>query len=206
MSLHNFDFYSEKFSTIDQVPDNRSEAQKRNSLLSQYNHGNPDVAYGERLSEEVINLSGAWVSLHMRLPNNDELGEAPLWEDDADPMYDNPKDFKAWFKPDPLEMSLTKWGVDFEVKSTFVFSRAVLLKEIGERLIVPGDVIEAPYNVPSFPDNPQGPKYFRVLNAAHIGNFRYRWLYIECDTELLTGDEALRPVLRGLNRGMPFVR
>lgn len=206
MPIHDFDFYNEKFSTIDKIVDPRTEAQKRLTPLSLYNHDKSDIALAERLAEEAINISGAWVSLHLRLPKNDDIQDpSVLWSEDADPIYDTPKDFKAWVKPEAVEQEMLKYGVDQPIKATIVFARAVMLGEIGERLMVPGDVIEIPYNIPSFPENPRGPKYFRVLNVSHTGYYQYRWLYIECDTELITGDDALRPVLRGLNRGMPNV-
>ena len=202
MAIHDFNQQKELFVTIDKVPDFRSEVEKQLTPLSIYNHHKSDIALAERWSEEIINVSGAWISLHLKMPKPPDADE--VWDEDADPVYDNPKDFKAWFKPEHTMFELTRWGLDVALPITVVFSRAVLMKEIGERLIQVGDVIEAPYNIPSLPENPSGPKYFRALNVKNTGNFMYRWLYIECHCELITGDRALRPLLKGIN-GLPQV-
>lgn len=161
-----------------------------NSPLSLYNHEKQDIAYAERLAEEVVNLSGAIVTVFLKEPKRDSP-ELDVWDEDADPLYQNGKVMKAYFKPEPTQGELTRWGYDLRLRMTAVFSRAALFKHpnVGQRLLQPGDVIEAPYNLPTNFD--EGPLRFRIINTTQSGFFEYRWLYLECTCELLTGDKAV---------------
>jgi len=119
------------------------------------------------------------------------------------PVYRPGIDFKAQLKHNPVALELTRWGVDIPLKITVTFARAILIQATGERLIAPGDVIEAPYNIPrqgqvfqrGTADEP-GRLKFRVTTVAHTGNFMHRWLYLTCSTELLEGDPAIQVLAR----------
>lgn len=179
----------ERFISIDDLPDFRSDTEKRFTPLSVYNHAKPDLAAAERLAEEAINISGAIVTLYIKEPYIDQDGLETPWDEDADPIYRPGINLKAWFKVDSLNIEQTRWGVDSPLQVTVVFARAVLAKEVGlERLITVGDVVELPYNAPKL----KGPARFRVLNAFDSGMWQYRWLYYTATCELLTGDAALR--------------
>lgn len=197
MGLHNFSM-DEQFSTIDKVPDFRTEEEKRFTPLSIYNHDKADIGYAERMAEELINVSGSWVMLFRRLPKS-EISEDEVWDEDADPIYADGMRLKAHVKPELIRVELTRFGVDIPLKATITFSRAVLLEEIGERLLIPGDIIEVPYNIPSFQRAEPSKAFksstrFRILNSFPTGNFMYRWLYQAATSELVTGDKALRVV------------
>lgn len=191
MAIHNFDGMREQFVTIDNVPDFRSDVEKQLTPLSIYDHSKPDIAYAERMAEEIINVSGALVTIFLKEPKRD-TSETEIWDEDADPLYRAGIKIKAFFKPEPNLAELTRWGVDVPLRATIVFSRASLLKDpqIGARLLFAGDVIEAPYNLPTKFD--VGPIRFRILNAKQDGFFQYRWLYLNAICELITGDQALQ--------------
>ena len=157
--------------------------------MSAYNPDKPDMAYVERLGEEAINVMGAPVRLFLKQPIVDP--NEP-WDEDADPMYSQGILIKAYFKPQPRKLDLLAYGVDAKVPIVITFSRAMLIQTtaIGERLILPGDQIEIPYN--HIDEMAQGPMRVRVLNATPAGNYHYRWLYHECACENITGDEALQ--------------
>ena len=172
--FRNFDETDERFSSIDDLPDNRGEIAKQHTPLSIYNQDKPGFALAERWAEEIINISGAWVTLYLKEPLLDNENVDDVWDEDADPIYQQGRDMKAWFKVDSLNLEMTRWGIDSPLQITITFPRAVLIKEVGlERLITVGDVIEAPYNAPKL----RGPARFRVLNAYDDGNWQYRWLY-----------------------------
>ena len=191
--FRNFNEGDERFSSIDDLPDHRSEIEKQHTPLSVYNHDKPDLALAERWAEEVINISGAWTTLFLKEPNLDRDDLEDVWDEDADPLYQQGRDMKAWFKVDSLNIELTRWGVDTPLQITITYPRAILAKEVGmERLLTVGDVIEAPYNAPKM----RGQARFRVLNAYDAGMFHYRWLYYTAVCELITGDDALQVVHR----------
>jgi len=112
-----------------------------------------------------------------------------VWDEDADPLYRQGINLKAWFKVDSLNLELTRYGIDSPLQVVCVFARAVLAKAVGlEQLVNLGDVIEMPYGAPKL----RGPARFRVLNAYDSGNWQYRWLYYTAVCELVTGDKSLR--------------
>jgi len=196
MPIHDFDAQKEQFITIDEIQDNRSELEKQLSPLSVYNHNKPDIALAERYVEEFINVSGAWVSIFPRIPK--EKQELNVWDEDENPIYGDPIDLKAYFSPDPVSWELTRWGEDNPLKVDVVFSRAILLKRLGDRLLVQGDVIELPYNEILARLFPVGPWRVQVLNGASTGNFHYRWLYYTVNCELMIGDEADQVLTKGV--------
>jgi hypothetical protein len=178
----------QRFSSIENLPDFRSSVEKQSTPLSLYNHAKPDLAFAERLAEEAINISGAWVTLYLKEPNLDHDDLDDIWDEDADPIYQVGRDMKAWFKVDSLNIELTQWGVDSPLQTTVIFPRAVLAQEVGmNRLLTVGDVLELPYNAPKL----RGPARFRVLNAYDSGMYHYRWLYYTAVCELLPADTAL---------------
>lgn len=195
MSIPNFDFHQE-FTSIDKLPDNRSDAEKQYTPLSVYNHGNPDLAYAERLAEEIINISGAIIVVYQRAQNQGNRDE--VWDEDADPTYKNAKKLKGYFTPAPAEMQLTRWGIDAPNQTTVHFPRAIVFKEFGKRMISEGDVLIVPHNTLSaaqVTDLREGPNNridrYRVIKSSDTGNFKYRWLYWSCLVENLTGDKTI---------------
>jgi hypothetical protein len=198
MGIHQFDSPQDKYISIDNLPDFRSDVEKMLTPISIYNHDKPDLAFAERTAEEVVNVSGAIVTVYARMPKGDSE-QLEVWDEDTDPVYDNGKMFKAYFKPEPILTELTKWGVDVPIRVTIVFTRTSILKIFGNRMLQPGDVIQAPYNLPDMFTN--GIMRFRILNAAQEGFFMYRWLYIKATCELLTGDSAVS--IKFNNNGNP---
>jgi len=185
----NFNETDERFTSIDGLPDHRTAIEKEHTPLAVYNHAKPDLAVAERWAEETINVGGAFVTLFQKEPHIDHEDLDDVWDEDADPLYAQGINLKAWFKVDSLNIELTKWGVDSNIQIPITFARAVLAKSVGmERLITVGDVIEIPFNAPKL----RGPARFRVLNAYDAGNYHYRWLYYTAVCELLTGDDAVR--------------
>jgi hypothetical protein len=196
MAIYSFDGSQNQFSSMDSIPDMRSDVEQTQSPLSLFNNASADIAFAERQAAEIINISGAAITLYLKEPKRD-APEIEVWDEDADPLYRSGMSLKAFFKPEPTQQELTRWGFDQRIRITAVFSRATLLAQpgIGKRLVLPGDVIEAPYNLPSGQD--YGPFRFRIINAKQSGFFKYRWLYVETACELLTGDEAVRVPFRG---------
>ena len=195
MPIHDFDF-QQQFISIDKLPDHRSDIEKENSLLSVYNHDSPDLAYAERLSEEIINLSGAVIKVYKRRHNGASKDE--VWEEDADPTYKKGISIKGRFVPAPAEISLTRWGVDVPNQTTVTFSRAVVLKEFGRFMITEGDILIIPHNTligTQFTDFRDGTNNrmdtYRVIKSSDTGNFKYRWIYWSCLVENLTGDTTI---------------
>jgi hypothetical protein len=195
MAIHNFDF-GQKFSSIDKLPDHRNDAQKQNSLLSSFNHDSPDIAYAERLAEELINLSGGWITVFQRTRNHGNKDE--VWEEDADPTYKAAKRLKGYFTPAPAEIQLTRWGVDTPTQTTVHFARSSIYKEFGKRMVSEGDILVVPHNTltaAQAPDLREGVRNridrFRVIKSSDTGNFKYRWLYWSCLVENITGDETI---------------
>lgn len=192
MAIYNFNSKNEQVSTIDTITDFRSDVEQNFSPLSLYNHDKPDIAYAERLAGELINLSGAWVTIYLKELKAD-AEEMEVWDEDADPIYRGGKELKAYTKPDTIAFELTRWGIDNPLKLNIIFHRPSLIAAFGGRLIAPGDVIRVPYNAArSLLSSDRSHYDFRVLNAFDSGNFQYRWLYFTANTQLLTGDEAVR--------------
>lgn len=196
MAIYSFDGNTNQFSSMDSIPDMRSDIEQTQSPLSLFNNNSADIAFAERQAAEIINLSGAALTLYLKEPKRDAK-EIEVWDEDADPLYRSGISLKGFFKPEPTQQELTRWGFDQRIRITVVFSRAQLLAQpnVGKRLVLPGDVVEAPYNLPSNQD--YGPFRFRIINTKQSGFFKYRWLYVETACELLTGDEAVRVPFRG---------
>ncbi len=99
-----FNESDERFSSIDDLPDFRTDIEKQHTPLAIYNHDKPDLAFAERLAEETINISGAWVTLYTKEPYVDREDLDDVWDEDADPIYREGLDMKAWFKVDSLNI------------------------------------------------------------------------------------------------------
>ena len=195
MPIYDFDPHQE-FSSIDKMPDHRSDDERFNSPLSLYNHQSADIAYAERMADELINLSGAWITVYGRKHN--EANRDDVWDEDADPTYGKGTRLKGKFIPAPAEITLTKWGVDVPNQTTIHFSRTNVLKLFGKRMIAEGDVLVVPHNtltVTQSTDMRDGVDNridrYRVIKSSDVGNFKYRWLYWACLVQAITGDQTI---------------
>ncbi len=169
------------------IQDTRTEAQQRYTPLALHNDDSKDLQQARKHADEIINVSGAEVKIHVRTENEDY---DHVWDSDSDPTYWNAVTLKGFFKPQPLEAELKKWGSEVINKTEIVFSHRQLYEEFGERMLRTGDVVKLPYNSVT---QATDPKYFRVLNGTPSGNFRYNWLYFTCQLEVLTADVTVRP-------------
>lgn len=174
-------------SLVDPSPqiDFRSDVEKSSPLLQQHDPGSPDIATAQRVAREWINVAGAFVNVFTRTDNYD-VDE--VYDADFDPTYWNKFEIKAFFVPKPLELELTKWGVDASSKTKVIFCKQELQERVGDRLMRPYDVIRIPYNSTIL-----GPKHFLVKHAREAGNYRYTWLYVECEVDILAADIAVKP-------------
>ena len=196
MTIHNFGGPQE-FSSIAKLPDFRTEDERLNSPLALFNHQSADMAWAERMSEEMVNLSGAIVTVFPRTADRGAGDE--LWEENADPTYKRGVRLKGFFVPQPVNIALTRWGIDAPNETTVVFSRPVIFKIFKARMLRPGDVREVPHNTLSPVQAPEelaslGNRMdkYRIINANDTGNFKYRWLYWSCKVENLTGDQTIQ--------------
>lgn len=193
-----YDFKKQQFISISDVPDNRDEAEKQLSPISVYNHSKSDLGYVERLGEELINISGAIVNVYLKrvtkMRQENETGILPkeTFDEDVESVYSSAVIMKAFFKPPARQIDLTKFGVDIaNMKMEVTFSRALLLlhPKIGDRLLVPGDVIEIPYNHIT---EKHDPLYLRVNSSTPAGNYHYRFIYHQCTCDIMPYDESLK--------------
>lgn len=159
---------------------------------------NPEIARMEREALEYISISGADTKIYLRV--NDLGGVDEVWEEDSQPLYEQPVLVKGQYVPDAMNLALSKWGYESNSSFDINYSRANLSSLFGPRLIRVGDVIEIYHNTlvqtqnTEFLDGNLGlANKFRVLRATDKGNFNYRWLYWSCTVELLTGNISVRP-------------
>lgn len=148
---------------------------------------NPDIKLAITLANEQINVSGANVTVFIRTDNADN---DTVWDEDPDPTYWQPVNIKAFFKPQPLELELKKWGAQIDNKTEVVFSHQQLFEHFGERMLRVGDVVRLPFNAAMQQLNPVN---YKTLNVSPSGNFRYVWLYFTCQVETLVADITVRP-------------
>lgn len=185
--LHRFGFGEglgdEAFDSVHETY--RSDVEQRHSPLAIHDPNSSDIKMVRRLADELINISGAEVKLFVRTDNGDFDA---VWDEDPDPTYWTPLLVKGFFKPQPIEIELKKWGLDTANKIDITFSHRQIYDLVGERMIRAGDVIQVPFN-----STPIKLKNYRVINATPSGNFRYVWLYYACNMELLTADVTVRP-------------
>ena len=172
-------------------PSFRTDIEQQHSLLQIHDNDSNDLQTARRLADEVINISGALVVVYVRTENADL---DTVWDADPDPTYWTPFPIKAYFKPEPLQIELKKWGADIANKTEISFSHRQIHEKLSDRMLRVGDVIQVPYNAATL-----SPKNFRITNAAPSGNFRYHWMYLTCAAETLTADITVRP-----EPGMPL--
>lgn len=197
MAIYNFDD-KQKYSSLDQSNDFRSEEDQVNNLSAIYDHDNPDIANMEREVLTIVNDSGAWLKVYQR---TNDLGQVDdVWEEDANPLYAQPVPVKGFFIPDSVATALKKYGVETNVSFDVHFSRANLLHIFGNRLVRKGDVIYVPHNTliqtqdTEFVGGAQNLiDKFLVTEAKDTGNFNYRWMYWSCTVTNLTSDITVRP-------------
>jgi len=187
MGIYDFD-KSEKYSNLDERVDFRSDDSILNPLQSIYDHNSPDIATAEMIALENLRVCGAWVTV---LPKSEDNKFTAVWMEDANPTYYSGYDFKAFFPPAPPEVILTKFGHDAPNKFDISFSRAEVIKVLGERLIRIGDIVIVPHNSLVLKA-----KRYRVLHVAEKGNFRYRWIYISVSVENINFDSAFEPQIK----------
>jgi hypothetical protein len=165
----------------------RSDVEQRHTPLALHDPDSNDLKLARRLADEIINISGAEVKIYTRTDNADYDA---VWDSDPDPTYWNAVLMKGYFKPQPLEAELKKWGAEIANKTEIIFSHRQIFREFRERMLRVGDVIQIPYNA-AMPD--LAPKNYRVTNVTPSGNFRYHWLYLTCQAEVITADITVRP-------------
>ncbi len=188
MTIHRFAVdtgqLSDKFTSV--LPSMRTDVEQRHTKIALHDEESADIRLARSLADEMINVSGAEIQLYLRTDNADNDN---VWDEDANPTYWDSIPIKAFFKPEPIEIELKKWGVDLENNRTeVVFSHRQLYEEFGERMLRIGDVLHLPYNAANI-----NPEYYRIVNATPSGNFRYVWLYFTCQVEVLTADITVRP-------------
>jgi hypothetical protein len=168
-------------------PDFRSDVEQRHTPLALHDPESNDLKLARKMADEIIHVSGAEVKIYTRTENADY---DTVWDSDPDPTYWNSVLMKAYFKPQPLEAELKKWGGDISNKTEIIFSHRQVFQQFASRMLRTGDVIQVPYNAAT----PQlSPKNFRITNVTPSGNFRYNWLYLTCQAEVLTADVTVRP-------------
>ena len=175
----------DQFDTI--LTSNRSEIEQRHTPLAIHDNESADIRMARRQAREIIDISGAEVTVYLRTDNADYDN---VWDEDPDPTYWNPIKLKGFFKPQPLEAVLQQWGAEVINKTEMTFDHFEIRQLTGERMIRVGDVIQLPYRAST---EAISPKNYRVLNATPSGNYRYTWLYLTCQLETLTADLTVRP-------------
>jgi hypothetical protein len=165
----------------------RSDVEQRHSPLALHDPESADVKMARSQAREMINISGAEVTVYMRTDNEDHDS---VWDEDPDPTYWNPIGIKGFFKPQPLEAELKQWGAEVVNKTEIVFDHFAIKELAGERMLRVGDVVQLPYGAATAA---LGPKNYRILSATPSGNFRYNWMYLTCQLETLTADITVRP-------------
>lgn len=168
------------------LKDYRSDTEQDGTRIAIFNPESHDVRLARKLAKEIINVSGAKVQVYVRTDNADY---DRVFEEDPDPTYWNPIYLKAFTKPEPLETELTKWGPDTTNKTKIAFSYESVYEALGDRMLRVGDVVVVPFNAVGklVPGN------YRIENVTPSGNFRYTWLYLDCDITTLTADITVRP-------------
>lgn len=165
----------------------RSENEQRHTPVAIHDNESADIRLARSQVREMIQVSGAEVTVYVRTDNADFDS---IWDEDPDPTYWNPVKIKGYFKPQPLEAELKVWGAEIVNKTEIVFDHYEIHQLLGERMLRAGDVIQIPYNAATVALNP---KNYRILNVTPSGNFRYTWLYLTCQMETLTADITVRP-------------
>ena len=174
--------------------DFRSDVEQDEPLLGIHNPDSQDLATATRMVREMLRNIGAKLQVYARTDNADK---DEVFDEDPDPTYNPPVGLRGYFKPQPMEFELKRWGVDAVNKTEVVFCASDVREHWGERMLRAGDVLELPYNSPAGDPGGGGslnPGFYRVVNASPSGNYRYHWLYFTCTVETLTADITVRPV------------
>lgn len=115
-------------------------SQTENDLLNLYDLDNPDIELFNLIDDELIRVSGSKVYLykfHRREGLKDELyGEDSMKAIDVTPIA-------LWghYDPQPIEESLTEFGIEMQSEQLFTFNKSYLTKLVG-RPLIPGDVLQ----------------------------------------------------------------
>ena len=164
----------------------RTEEERENSPINVHREDAQDIATVQRAAAEQVQVSGAKVNVYVRTDNGDY---DEVWDEDADPTYWPGVPLRCYFKPQPSELELKRWGVDAVNKAEAVFAISHLTQHWPGRMLRSGDVLELPYN---HPVANLDPGFYRVVNATPSGNYKYTWLYYTCTIETLSADETVR--------------
>ena len=185
--IHRFSWVGEEGMRIaaGQKLGTRSDMERTHPLIQIHDTNNADHGLAASISDEIINISGASVLVYVRAESE---SYDDVYDEEPDPVYKRPKRLKAYFPPQPISAQLGPWGIDVENKATVVFSKEQVYREFGDRMVKIGDVIELPYNGSGIRLD-----RFRVLNAFDFGNFKFNWLYWNCQCENLTNDITVEP-------------
>ena len=121
MPIHNFAVDTgqtspDRFDSI--LTSYRSDVEQRHTPLALHDTESADVRMARSQAREMINISGAEVTVFMRTDNADFDS---VWDEDPDPTYWNPIKIKGFFKPQPLEAELKQWGAEVVNKTEIVF-------------------------------------------------------------------------------------
>lgn len=190
MTIHKFAINTgqvdpDTFNTI--LATNRSDIEQRHTPVAIHDNQSADIRMARSQVREMIQVSGAEVTIYLRTDNADFDN---VWDEDADPTYWNPIKIKGYFKPQPLEAELKIWGAEIINKTEVIFDHHEINNLVGERMLRAGDVVQLPYNAATVATSPRN---YRILNTTPSGNFRYTWLYLTCQMETLTADITVRP-------------
>lgn len=191
MAIYRFN-KDQRFDSLEERPDFRSDIEQESSPIQIYDHFNPDISMAERRAKEVLDVSGAWVQVYLKMPDRGAPGTYnEVWQEDSGPVFGNAIPMKAYFKPDAQHIEHSRWGIDTSLKLVITFLRSSLLTEpqIGDRLIRVGDQIEIPYNDIN---EKNWPMRLEVIDTVNDGNFRYRWLYWRTVCAVTDNDEVNR--------------
>ena len=192
-----YNFSSDQYDTqaSDQrSTDFRSDIEQNEPLLGLHNYDSMDLATACRMARELIHTNGAKIPVYIRTNNADFI---EVHDEDPDPTYWPPETIRGFFKPQPMEFELKRWGVDAVNKTEVVFCASDLRELYGERMLRSGDVLKLPYNSPAGDPGNGGtlnPTFYKVVNASPSGMFRYHWLYFTCTCSSLNADVTVRPV------------
>ena len=145
-----------------------------------FDYDSPDIKLASLRAKEMISISGADVTVYPRIKKFDY---DKTWEEDPNPLYGSGRKLKAFFVPKPTEAIITMAGIDAPNQMSIVFSRQDVIEIFGDRYVIPGDIIDAPYG-----GSVLKPRKYRIINAQDTGNFKYVWMYITCVCETIPDD------------------
>lgn len=156
------------------------------SVYSQYNPDAYDIETVRKMTREMVHKSGAPVQVFIRTMNEDVND---VHDEDANPTYFPPRLLRGFYIPKPTQMELTLWGPEIKIQHEINFHILDIVENFGNRLLLPGDILQVPYN--SF--SKLSPGYYTITNAQEFGNFRYTWLYLKCQCTASPGDPNIIP-------------